>query len=80
MEELEVVDEQPKLVQPDFVPEIPGIETEDDHDPSDDPSEEKEDSKPPLTSRIEEARHNAGLDTDVKTQANPRGVDGCSDF
>ena len=76
MDEIEVVDEQPKLVQPDFVPEIPGIEMEEDHEQIDGKkAEEPVSTRDSMKSRIAQARHNAGLDSDKETPANPRGVE-----
>jgi hypothetical protein len=63
LSELKAVDEQPKLIHPDIISEIPGVETEDMYDGIIGPVPIGEEEKPPsYAERAARARKNAGLD------------------
>ena len=70
--DLTAVNEQPKLVHPDIIAEIPGVETQDMYDNVIGPIPIGEEEKPSsYAERALMARRNAGLDTDDQA----RGVD-----
>ena len=70
--DLTAVNEQPKLVHPDIIAEIPGVETQDMYDNVIGPIPIGEEEKPSsYAERALVARRNAGLDTDDQA----RGVD-----
>ena len=61
-----MVVKEPKLVQPDFIAEIPGIEMDSNYEKIIGPKPDKEqDAKPSLSERAADARRNAGLETNV---------------
>ena len=74
--EIKMADKEPKLVQPNFISEIPGIEVESDYDQIIGP---KPNTEPEVNSsyaeRAKNARENAGQKTDVVTQSKTRVVD-----
>ena len=65
-----------KLVQPNFIAEIPGIEVESNYDPIIGP---KPNTEPEVNSsyaeRVKNTRKNSGRNTDVVTQSRTRGED-----
>jgi hypothetical protein len=76
LDKIEQVDKQPKLIEPNFIAEIPGIEVEGDFEPI---SGKQPDVEPPEKSTTAEratvARRNSGCDKIVTRSAKPRGVD-----
>ena len=74
--ETEMADKEPRLVQPNFIAEITGIEVESDYETITGP---KHNTKPEVNSsyaeRAEKARKNYGRKADVVTQSKTRGVD-----
>ena len=71
-----MAEKEPKLVHPDFMDEIPGIEVESNHEPIIGPKPKTEpEVKSSYSERAKNARKNAGQKTDVVTQSNTRGVD-----
>jgi hypothetical protein len=62
-----------KLVHPDFIAEIPGIETEADYEDIVGPQSASQGHKPTVAQRVVAARQSAGRGKDVT--ATPRGVD-----
>ena len=82
MEEIELSKADEKLVQPDFISEVPGIAIQGDYDkiirPKLDAGSDKE--IPSVTQRMAEASENAGRNLEANTQVKARGVDiGSSD-
>ena len=66
-----------KLVHPDFVAEIPGIETEADYENIVGPQSASQGSKPTVAQRVAAARQSAGRDRSVTV--TPRGVNSDDD-
>ena len=64
-----------KLVQPDFIAEIPGIPIESDYQEVEPPNTSSQVQKMPAAQRTAAARTNAGLNMKVTTQIKSRGVD-----
>ena len=63
--ELKSVKEQPKLLHPDIIAEVPGVETEDMYDTIIGPTPTGDEEKPQLyAEHALRARKNVGLDTD----------------
>ena len=63
-----MADKEPKLVQPDFIAEIPGIEVESDYEPIIGPKPNTEQEfKSSYAERTKNARKNSGRKTDVVT-------------
>ena len=82
LEEIELSKTDEKLVQPDFIDEVPGIAVQGDYDkiigPKPDAGSYKE--IPSVTQHMAEASDNAGRILEVNTQVKARGVDiGSSD-
>ena len=62
--DLQAIDEQPKIIHPDIISEIPGVETADMYDGISRPTPIGKDKKPSLyAERAAKARKNTGLDT-----------------
>ena len=71
-----MANKEPKLVQPHFISEISGIEVESNYDPIIGPKPNTEpEVKSSYAERAQNARKNAGINTDVVTQSETRGVD-----
>ena len=71
-----MVVKEPKIIQPDFTAEIPGIEIDSDYDKIIGPKlDEEQDAKPSISERAAAARRSAGLETNVDVQVTTRGVD-----
>ena len=71
-----MADKEPKLVQPNFIAEIPGIEVESDYEPIIGPKPNTEpEVKSSYVERAENACKNAGRKTDVVKHSKTRGVD-----
>ena len=71
-----------KLVQPDYISEVPGIEVQGDYDKIIKPKPEAGTHKkiPSVTQRLAETRENAGRNLEANTQVKARGVNiGSSD-
>ena len=73
--EIEVKTKEEKLVQPDFIAEIPGIPLESDYQEIQPPNTSSQVQKMPAAQRTAAARKNAGRDMQMTTQIKPRGVD-----
>ena len=74
--EIEVVVKEPKLIKPDFIAEIPGIDMDSDCDKTIGPKpDEEQDAKPSVSEHAADARRNAGLETNVNIHVTTRGVD-----
>ena len=74
--EIEVVVKELKLIQPDFISEIPRIEVDSDYDKTIVPKpDEERDVKPSISERAADARINAGLENNVDIHITTRGVD-----
>ena len=74
--EIGVVGKQPKLIQLDFIAEIPRIEMDSDYDKIIGPKpDEEQDAKPSISERAAAARRNPGLETNVDVHVTTRGVD-----
>ena len=78
--EIEMANKEPKLVQPDFISEIPGVEVDSDYEPI---IRQKHDTEPEVKSsyaeRAKNAHKNADRKTDVVTHSKTRGVDNDED-
>ena len=76
MTEIQISDKEPKLVQPNFIAEIPGIEVESDYEPiiGQNPDTEP-DVKSSYAERAKMRIKNSGRKTDIVTQSKTRGVD-----
>ena len=72
---IEVKTREEKLVQPDFITEIPGIPLESDYQEIEPPNTLSQVQEMPAAQRTAAARKNAGRDMKVTTQITPRGVD-----
>ena len=73
--DIEVVVKELKLIQPDFISEIPRIEVDSDYDKTIVPKpDEERDVKPSISERVAAARRNYGLETNVDVQVKTRGV------
>ena len=71
-----MANKEPKLVQPNFIAEIPGIEVKSNYEPIIGPKTNTElDVKSSYTERAKNAHRNAGLKTDIVTQSETREVD-----
>ena len=71
-----MANKEPKLVQLNFIAEIPGIEVESDYEPIIGPKPNTEpEVKSSYAERAKNARKNAGRKTDVVTKSKTRGVD-----
>jgi hypothetical protein len=70
---LETIRTEDKLVHPDFIAEIPGIETEADYEDIVGPQSASQGHKPTVAQRVAAARQSAGRGKNVT--ATPRGVD-----
>ena len=74
--EIEVVVKDLKLIQPDFIAEIPGIEVDSNYDKIIGPKpDEEQDVKPSISERAAAVHRNAGLEANVDVQITTRGVD-----
>ena len=74
--EINMADNEPKLVQPDFIAEIPVIEVESDYEPIICPTPNMEpEVNSSYADRTKNTRKNSGQKTDVVTQSKTRGVD-----
>ena len=74
--EIEVVVKYPKLIQTDFITEIPGIDMDSDYEKIIGPKpDEEQDAKPLISEHAEDARRNAGLESNVDVHVTTRGVD-----
>ena len=76
LEEIELSKTDEKIVQPDFIAEVPGIIVQGDYDniirPKPDAGSDKE--IPSIAKRMAEASENAGRNLEVNTQVKARGV------
>ena len=78
--EIKMDDKEPKLVQPDFIAEIPGIEVESNYEPIIGPKPNTEpEVKSSYVERTKNAHKIAGRNTDVVKQSKARGVDDYED-
>ena len=75
MGEIDVINTETKLTQPNFITEISGIELKEDFDKILGPVQDVPEEKPTIAERVASARLNAGLDTDDITQSQARGVE-----
>ena len=73
--EIEVKTVEEKLVQPNFIAEIPGIPLESDYLEIQPPQISNQVPEIPAAQRTAAARKNAGRDVQMTTQITPRGVD-----
>ena len=74
--EINMADKEPKLVQPNFIAEIPDIEVENDYEPIIVPKPKTEpEVKSSCAERAKNARKVSGRKTDVVTQSKTRVVD-----
>ena len=74
--EIEVVVKEPKLIKPDFVDEITGIDMDSDYEKIIGPKpDEEHDAKPSISEHAADASRNAGLETNVNIHSTTRGVD-----
>ena len=73
---IDMDDKEPKLVQPNFIAEIPGIEVKSDYEPIIGPNPNTEpEVKSSYAECANNARKNVGRKTDIVTQSKTRGVD-----
>ena len=82
MKETELSKTDEKLVQPDYIAEVPGIEVQGDYDQIIGPKPDAETHKniPSVTQRMAESSKNAGRNLEANTQVKARGVNiGSSD-
>ena len=74
--EIGVVVKEPKIIQPDFIAEISGIDMDSDYEKTIGPKpDEEQDVKPSISERAADARINAGLENNVDIHITTRGVD-----
>ena len=74
--EIEVLVKEPKLIQPDFIAEIPGIDMDSTYYKIIGPKpDEEQDVNPSISERAAATRRNTGLETDVDVHVMTRGVD-----
>ena len=82
MKEIELSKTNEKIVQPDYIAEVPGIEVQGDYDQIIGPKPDAGTHKkiPSVTQRMAEASKNAGRNLEANTQVKTRGVNiGSSD-